>query len=72
VFSAKAPPAIAIRNYIKRKNDMIVGIFKYLYCSQAVLIVTLIAAIVAAKYTDDKFYSNAHYAKVYILRVLRV
>jgi len=33
--------------------------------------VTLVAAVVAAKCTDDKFYSNAHYAKVYSLLGLR-
>lgn len=74
-----------------------VGIFKYLYCSQAVVIVTLIfidrfqernpelplndfcihrvtliAAVVAAKCTDDKFYSNSHYAKVYLVEILRL
>lgn len=41
-FSAKAPPAISIKNYIKRSCSRDIGIFKYLYCSQPVLIVTLI------------------------------
>lgn len=42
VFSAKAPPSISIKNYIKSTMWKHIGIFKYLYCSQPVVIVTLI------------------------------